>query len=357
MRVRREARLLLDSSLSSLLLAMELFNRPYEGGRQEAVLLHLGHALELLLKAVIVQRGGRIREPRSANTIGFAKCLGKCLDDVKTKVLSRAEALPLQAIHALRDEAQHYLISVSEQTLYAMSRSAIAMYATLLERGFNQKLADVVPTRVLPLSADPPRDLDLIVDDEVRFLRRLIKRGVRRGADAKSRVRALEVIERAITDAAEKKPSERDLDNRLHRLRKGEAWTKVFPGLAGLSLNTEGEGATLTLRITKKEGTPVHVVGEGADSYAVVAVKTVDTTGYYNLSFTLLAEQLQDVLTRNRLSAVIWHLKIKDNPKYSRVFRFGKSAHQQYSQNVPAYIREQLTSLNVPEVWEAFRRR
>lgn len=336
---------------------MELFNRPYERGRHEAVLLHLGHALELLLKAVIVQRGGRIREPRSAHTIDFEKCLGKCLDDVKTKSLSREEALPLQAIHALRDEAQHYLVSMSEQTLYAMTRSGIAMYGALLERGFKQKLAESVPNRVLPLSAEPPKDLDLIIEDEVKFLRRLIKPGLRRGAEAKSRVRALEIIERSITGAVERKPSESDLDNRLMRLRKGEAWTKVFPGLAGLSLSTEGEGATLTLRITKKEGTPVHVVGEGEGSYAVVAVKTVDTTGYYNLNFTNLAEQLKDVITRNRLSAVIWHLKLKENPKYSRVFRFGKSAHQQYAQSLPAHLRDQIKSLDVDAVWEAFRHR
>ncbi len=336
---------------------MELFNRPYERGRPEAVLLHLGHALELLLKAAIVQRGARIREPRTAHTIGFDKCLGKCLDDAKAKCLSREEALPLQAIHALRDEAQHYLVAMSEQTLYAMTRSGIAIYGALLERVFKQKLADVVPSRVLPVSADPPRDLDLIIEDEVKFLRRLLKPGRRRGAEAKSRVRALEIIERSITGAADRKPSETDLENRLHRLRKGETWTKVFPGLAGLSLSTEGEGATLTLRITKKEGTPVRVVGEGETSYAVVALKTIDTTGYYNLNFTSLAEQMKDAITRNRLSAVIWHLKIKDDPKYGRAFRFGKSVHQQYAQNLPAHLREELKHLDVDATWKAFRRR
>lgn len=336
---------------------MELFNRPYERGRHEAVLLHLGHSLEMLLKAVIVQRGGRIREPRSAHTIGFDKCLGKCLDDAKTRCLTREEALPLQAIHALRDEAQHYLIAMSEQTLYAITRSGIAIYGAILERAFKTKLAEVVPSRVLPITADPPKDLDLIIDDEVKFLRRLIKRGRRRGAEARSRVRALEIIERSVTGAIDRKPSPGDLTNRLHRLRKGQPWTKVFPGLAGLSLSTEGDGATLSLKITKKEGTPVHLVGEGETAAAIVALKTVDTTGYYTLNFTSLADQLRDVISRNRLTALIWHLKLRDDPKWGRLYRFGKSTHQQYAQTLPAYIREQIKHVEIDDVWEKFRTR
>jgi hypothetical protein len=56
--MKREAKLLFNKSLDSLLLSIEHFNRPTDHGRPEAVLIFLDRAFELLLKACIVHRGG-----------------------------------------------------------------------------------------------------------------------------------------------------------------------------------------------------------------------------------------------------------------------------------------------------------
>jgi len=81
--MRREAKLLFNESLDSLLLSIEHFNRPSDRGRPEAVLIFLDRAFELFLKACIVHRGGRIREVRARETIGFDKCVRKCLSDAQ----------------------------------------------------------------------------------------------------------------------------------------------------------------------------------------------------------------------------------------------------------------------------------
>lgn len=60
--MKREAKLLLQKACDSLVLSIELFNRPHDRGRVSGSLSHLDHGFEMLLKAAIQHRGGRIRE-------------------------------------------------------------------------------------------------------------------------------------------------------------------------------------------------------------------------------------------------------------------------------------------------------
>jgi hypothetical protein len=75
--VKREVRLLREKAIDSLILAIEHFNRPYDRGRASSVLILLDHSFEMLLKASILHRGGRIREPRAKQTVGFDACVRK----------------------------------------------------------------------------------------------------------------------------------------------------------------------------------------------------------------------------------------------------------------------------------------
>ncbi len=68
-------RTLFEKSLDSLVLAIEHFNRPWDRGRHEAVLILLDRSFELLLKELILHKGGKIREPYEKETIGFEKCV------------------------------------------------------------------------------------------------------------------------------------------------------------------------------------------------------------------------------------------------------------------------------------------
>lgn len=108
--MNKQAAMLLEKAVDSLLIAVEHFNRPWDRGRKEAVLILMDRGFELFLKAAILHKGGKIREPYERETIGFAKCVRKCLNDAEVKFLSEEEALTLQIINSLRDAAQHDVV-------------------------------------------------------------------------------------------------------------------------------------------------------------------------------------------------------------------------------------------------------
>ena len=116
--MRKEVRQLRRKAVNSLVLSIEHFNRPWDRGRTEAVLILLDHGFEMLLKAAIRHRQGKIRKPGEKQTIGFGACVRKALTEAGVKFLSDEQALTLQSINGQRDAAQHYLIDMSEHQLY-----------------------------------------------------------------------------------------------------------------------------------------------------------------------------------------------------------------------------------------------
>src|SRR5690349_11545077 len=113
--VKREAKKLLSKALNSLMLSIELFNRPSDYGRVDGVLIFLDHSFEMLLKAAILHRGSTIRQPSDAQTIGFETCVAKGLSDGAIKFLTEEQAVVLRTINSLRDAAQHHLLDISER--------------------------------------------------------------------------------------------------------------------------------------------------------------------------------------------------------------------------------------------------
>ena len=75
MRRRRVSVLLLDKSLASMRRAIGAFNGMDDDGRQSAVLLHLQHAAEMLLKAALSEKKVKVFDSRSGRSIGFERCL------------------------------------------------------------------------------------------------------------------------------------------------------------------------------------------------------------------------------------------------------------------------------------------
>ena len=96
--MKKEAKNLFSKGIDSLILSIELFNRPHDRARIHGVLIFLDHAMEMLLKGSILQRGGRIREKRAKQTIGFDTCVRRGLSDEKIKFMSKEQALTLQSL-------------------------------------------------------------------------------------------------------------------------------------------------------------------------------------------------------------------------------------------------------------------
>ncbi|MBI2844018.1 MAG: hypothetical protein HYX78_11520, partial [Armatimonadetes bacterium] len=262
--MKKEVRLLRDKAVNSLIVSIEHFNRPYDRGGVETVLILLDHAFEMLLKASILHRGGRIREPKAKQTIGFDACIRQGVSNGDIRFLSDEQALTLQGINSLRDAAQHHLVDVSEQHLYIQIQAGLTLFRDLYRNVYEDDLALELPSRVLPLSTTPPTDLAGLFDSEVAEVARLLRPGSRKRLEATAKLRALAILEGAI-QGERVQPSNSDLRKLTKGIREGVAWELLFPGVASIAVTTESDGHIVNMRFTKKEGIPTGAsfLGEG----------------------------------------------------------------------------------------------
>ena len=146
--MKKEVRLLRRKAVESLVLSIELFNRPSNEARTHGVLILLDHAFEMLLKAAILHRGGRIREPRAKQTIGFDTCVRRGLSDANITFLIDTQALTLQMINSLRDAAQHHLLDISEPHLYIQAQAGLSLFRDIFKTVFGDDMKAYLPGRV-----------------------------------------------------------------------------------------------------------------------------------------------------------------------------------------------------------------
>ena len=260
--MKKEVRQLREKAINALVLSIDHFNRPWDRGRAEAVLILLDHSFEMLLKSAIRQKGGKIRKDREKQTIGFDACVRRGLTNASVKFLTDEQALTLQTINGQRDAAQHYLVDMSEHQLYLYAQAGVTLFRDIHDDLFDEKLVVELPERVLPISTTAPKDLAALFDKEIEEINGLLAPGTRKKMDAFAKARSLAVLESAVNGDYEQ-PSDRELEKICKRLADGEAWSSVFPGVASINITVEGDGPTISLRLTKNEGTPVQLLKEG----------------------------------------------------------------------------------------------
>jgi hypothetical protein len=349
--MKKETRLLLDKAISSLILSIEHFNKPSDLGRSDAVLILLDHSFEMLLKACILQKGGRIRAKGAQQTIGFDACVRRGFSGGQIQFLTADQALSLQIINSLRDAAQHHLVVVSEAQLYMHSQAGVTLFRDLLQKVFAQDLLERLPARVLPISTQPPMDLATLFDHEVGEIKKLLRPGARRRTEATARLKALAIVEGAVGGTS-LQPSDQSLSQLVQQAREVPGWTDLFPGVASLQVTTEGSGPSIAFRITKKEGIPVHLVPEGTPGAATVAVKRVSALDYYSLGRDDLAQKVG--LSGPKTTAVIRFAKLQEDDSCFKEFLVGKTKLPRYSQKAIERIRQALAEKPIAEIWKQF---
>jgi hypothetical protein len=349
--MKKEAGLLLNKAINSLILSIEHFNRPWDMGRTESILIFLDHAFEMLLKAAILYRGGKIREKRAKQTIGFDACVRKALSDGSIRFLSNEQALSLQAINSLRDAAQHHIVHLSEQHLYLHAQSGLTIFRDILKDVFKCDLTNLLPERVLPISTSTPKDIASFFETEIEGIGKLLKPNSRKRVEAFAKLRGLTILEGAI-QGERLQPSIGDLKKISAKIQSGLSWDKIFPGVAAIEFTTKGYGPSTDLRITKKEGNPVQVVPEGTPGAAVVAIKRVDELGFYNLNLTQLAEKVG--LTGPKTLALIRHLNLQSDPDCYKSIIIGKAKFNRYSQKALDRIKKELPVVSMEKIWEQY---
>lgn len=354
MRIKRNARLYLERAINSARLAIEHFNRPYDEGRQEAVLHFALHAHEMLLKAVLLERGRSIQRRRESKNITVATAL-QLLGRVGEKVLTDSEVLSLTALSNVRDAAQHSVVLLSEQTLYLEVQTAVTVFDRVLKQEFASSLADHLPSRVLPVSTQPPASLELLVDTEVSQVKALLLPGRRQTAEAKARLRPLLAIDLAAA-GEERTATPLEVDRAAHRLKEGRAWRDVMPNLAALTLDASGTGQTYSVRLAKSKDAPAVKFAETEDEAENAAIiRQVDNEHRYPFGLKDLAKMYG--LTAPQTTAFVWQMGLKSDESCCHTFQHGQSRFPRYSHEALSRIREAAAKADPVVVQRRFRRR
>ncbi|HEU5003142.1 MAG TPA: DUF3644 domain-containing protein [Actinomycetota bacterium] len=345
MRLRREAAILKGKALSSLRRALASFNSHDDDGRAADVLLKLQHSFEMLLKAGLVQRRVAVFDAQLDQSIGFEKCVNLSREHL---AVTEGEAGTLRAIDALRDEAQHWFNEVSEGLLYAHTRAAVTLFDDLLQRCFGDRLVNYLPHRVLPISAEAPRDIQLLIDEEYHQVAALLRPGLRRRPEARARIRTLLAMEAHAADNV--RVSRRDVDRVESGIRSGLPLQQVFPRLGEVATDIAGEGINVAVRFVRsasEPAAPVRFIGPD-DPTEAAAVREVDLQRKYHWAPSELARRLG--LDTGRLKALRWKLDVENDPDCTHTFVFGSQSIKRFSDNAFTRIRDALPHADVDSV-------
>lgn len=219
-------------------------------------------------------------------------------------------------------------------------------FDAFLKRKLDLALQEHIPPRVLPISTKPPGDFEFLVDKEFNYINELLQPGRRARDEARARIRSMLALEAIVTDEVE--ISERDIDRIEKAMRGGAEFTAVFPRLATVGTNTEGEGVNLVVHFTKKQGAAVHYVG-GDDPAASAAVREVDLRKKFHMQRTELAEKIG--LSAPKTKVLRAHLGIDEDATCCHVFEFGSQKIPCFSDNALRRMKEALPGFNMVQLW------
>ncbi|MEO5349440.1 MAG: hypothetical protein H7836_07335 [Magnetococcus sp. YQC-3] len=350
-RIKRDVLELEKRAINSLTLAIELFNRPHEHGRPEGVLILLHHAFEMLLKAVILKKAKTVHDKNRKYSYGFDKCLDIAQNQIA--LIDKDERTTLSILDAHRDTATHYYQELSEDLLYLQAQAATTLFDDMLYRGFQKRLANILPSRVLPISTSPPKDLQILVDNELSQVDALLKPGSRSGDHAMARLRPILAMATASREQAER-VTEEELRNAVVRRRKGEAWSVLFPEIAQLCLDTEGDGISVILRIKKDASHAVRVAKDGETVVGNVIKQEVNIFDKFSLGRDDLAKKV--TLSGPKTSAMIVELDLKSDPECYREIPVGSQKLKRYSKKALDKLRDAISNGVDPDaIWKKHR--
>jgi hypothetical protein len=290
-------------------------------------------------------------DKETGRSIGFARCLHEARSASRLK-LTEEEAGALRTVDAMRDDEQHWFTVVDEGLLYLHVRAAVTLFDDLLHRAFEERLADHLPLRVLPVGSEPPQDFQTLVDREYANVAALLKPHRRARAEAEARLRALLAMEAHVEP--DTRVSVTDVRRVVSGIRAGKPREQVFPRLSQVAAAVAGEGLTVEVRFVKKDGLPIQLV-KADEPVDAAAVRVVDLQRKYHRRPSDLAAAVG--LSPPRAGALRAHLGIDSDENCRHVFEFDSQKHVRYSDNAYTRMRDALTDgVDMGAVWAAHGR-
>ncbi|PCC54925.1 DUF3644 domain-containing protein [Brevibacterium aurantiacum] len=344
-------RVLRKKALTSLRVGVSTFNGLDDDGRTTVVLLSLQHAFEMLLKAILESRkDATVFDKQTQRSITLEKAINRCrqLDEVK---LSESEAGVIRHLDTMRDAEQHWHLIVDEGMLFHSARSTVTLFDDLLQRAFDDSLSNHIPLRILPISAEPPLALDILVDREFERVADLLKPGRKATAEAQARVRTLLAAE-AVADPDAAEVRETDVRRVVRGVRDGKNREQIFPKLTGYTSEITGSGITVEVRLAKEGALPVtYTNNPDADT---ASIRIVDLEKKFYMGPYDLAKRAG--ISRNYSLALRRHLGIdNDDDNFSHLFRLGNTNRLRYSDNALQAMKKTLDKIDMERVWQSHR--
>ena len=335
--MKRETKQLLERAIDSALVAVDHYNRVWDRGRTEAVLIFLDRAFELLMKAIIIERGQKIAHKRDRSlSISSSEALRKCVSGAGLQCISEEQAISIQNLKLLRDAAQHYIISISEGQLYVFAQSGISIFLVMLKNEFSLKQGETFPARLNLVSAAVPSDFSAMLDLEFGLIKAMLAPGSRKRLDAKAKMRAFAVLERSLS-GSEMHHSDSEMESYAKRVVSGENWRKIFPGINTVRIDPNGSEMGLVLKIAKaKKGDDdtVALVPEGTPGAAVVGLKTVNDLSYYSLYLKDIVKKVSkkfSIINRTDILRIIADANLRADSQMYKEYKMGSQHHKRYS--------------------------
>lgn len=164
-------RRLVDNSLSAILSAVEVYNKPRMTYRDEVTVMLVVNAWELALKATLRKSDKTIFYPKKRGERYRSFTLDDCLAKISGQNLwpagvdGRAIMANVKALSEYRDRAIHlYNAQGLGAVIYPFLQQNVLNYRDFMLAKFNKDLADSITWQLLPLGATAPADA-------VRFMR------------------------------------------------------------------------------------------------------------------------------------------------------------------------------------------
>ena len=260
--------------------------------------------------------------------------------------------MALNAINKLRDAVQHYTLDISENHLYMVIQSGVTIFDDILNTVFDKRLFDLIPQRVLPISTQPPLDIITLYDNEIFEIIKKVKENEKKLDEILPRYRSLAIVD-SVFQGDDDPPSDENLKKSLEKLRKGQSWMEIFKGVVTFGSKAETNNMYLSLKVTKKEGVPVHWSRNELKNGNVVAVREVNEIEKFCYGPKQLAEKIG--LTVPKLNAVVSDLKLHEDIKSYKRIKIGSTAFKRYSQLAKTKIEDAIKKEPIESIWERYK--
>lgn len=317
-------RALLGNSISAMLAAIEIYNKPKFEYRSECFVILLLNSWELAFKAILSKNKIKIFAPKERGkpyyTLSLFEAMSKAQKYFPQSAPSKAVIENINLLADYRNNAVHFYNELEfESVIYGLAQTSIVNFRDIVSHNFDRDIANEVSIVLLPLSFSAP-------PDPLAFL------GTK----------------------STQKPAIAEFLNVISQTTKELEATNIDTGRFLTVFQ-------VSLQSTKKIESANVVVGVTGDqsSGLLLVSKKVDPNTSHPLPRKKILDQIGDSLRGERFSsyvfdAIVWHYQIKFKEIYC--WHNEHSDTFQYSQQLVTYLKG-LTATQIKGALAAYKSR